>query len=70
VCFRLRGDDSANEKLLAGLNDSGALFLTHTRVRGAFTLRLAVGGPATRDEHVAAAWERIAAAATEVLAGA
>jgi aromatic-L-amino-acid decarboxylase len=70
VCFRLRGDDAPNEKLLARLGDSGALFLTHTRVRGAFTLRMALGGAQTRDEHVERAWARIAATADEVLTGA
>jgi aromatic-L-amino-acid decarboxylase len=61
VCFRLRGDDAPNADLLARLNASGALFLTHTRVRGAFTLRMALGGTQTRLEHVEAAWKRIAA---------
>jgi aromatic-L-amino-acid decarboxylase len=59
VCFRLRGDDAPNEELLARLNDSGELFLTHTRVRGAYTLRMALGGAQTRDEHVELAWKRI-----------
>jgi aromatic-L-amino-acid decarboxylase len=59
VCFRLRGDDGPNEELLARLNASGELFLTHTRVRGAFTLRMAVGGTQTRLEHVELAWKRV-----------
>jgi aromatic-L-amino-acid decarboxylase len=67
VCFRLRGYDVPNEELLARLNASGDLFCTHTRVRGAFTLRMALGGTQTRDEHVELAWKRIAATATEVL---
>ena len=41
------------------LNRSGALYLTHTRLDGRLVLRLAVGAPATRAEHVVAAWERI-----------
>jgi aromatic-L-amino-acid decarboxylase len=63
VCFRLRGDDAPNEALLAELNASGLLYLTHTRVRGAFTLRIALGGVQTRLEHVERAWKQIAAAA-------
>jgi aromatic-L-amino-acid decarboxylase len=56
ICFRLRGDDSANRELLDAVNATGRVFLSHTRVRGAFALRLAIGGTATRGEHVAAAW--------------
>ena len=41
------------------LNESGALYLTHTVLDGRFVLRLAVGAPATRREHVEAAWDRI-----------
>jgi aromatic-L-amino-acid decarboxylase len=59
VCFRLRGPDEPNERLLAVLNASGRVYLSHTVVRGAFTLRLAIGGTATRYEHVAAAWDHI-----------
>jgi aromatic-L-amino-acid/L-tryptophan decarboxylase len=59
VCFRLRGPDGPNETLLHRLNDSGTLYLTHTRVRGAFTLRLAVGATLTQPRHVEAAWDTI-----------
>jgi aromatic-L-amino-acid decarboxylase len=59
VCFRLRGADEPNERLLERLNASGALFLTHTRLDGKFVLRLATGGTYTEERHVAAAWRRI-----------
>lgn len=59
VCFRLRGPDEPNQRLLDALNASGRVYLSHTVVRGAFTLRLAIGGTATRYEHVAAAWDDI-----------
>jgi len=63
VCFRLRGDDAPNERLLNRLNDSGALHLTHTRLDGRYVLRLAIGGTYTTRRHVAAAWDRIRAEA-------
>jgi aromatic-L-amino-acid/L-tryptophan decarboxylase len=63
VCFRLRGEgadaDAATEALLRRLNDSGAVYLTHTRVRGRYTLRLAIGGTLTERRHVAAAWDLV-----------
>ena len=63
VCFRLRGDDGANEVLLRRLNDSGEVYLTHTRVNGAYTLRVAVGGTWTQQRHVERAWRSIREAA-------
>jgi aromatic-L-amino-acid decarboxylase len=59
VCFRLRGDDGPNERLLARLNAGGRVFLTHTRVNGAYALRLAIGSPATEAAHVHEAWRLI-----------
>jgi aromatic-L-amino-acid decarboxylase len=59
VCFRLRGSDGANERLLERVNATGALYLTHTKLAGRYTLRLAVGGTYTQERHVAAAWQRI-----------
>ena len=41
------------------LNESGALYLTHTRLDDRLVLRLAVGSPATRPEHIERAWARI-----------
>jgi aromatic-L-amino-acid decarboxylase len=63
ICFRHVGGDEANEQLLARLNRSGALYLTHTRLDGKFTLRLCVGQTYTEARHVAQAWQRIQAEA-------
>ena len=59
VCFRHRAGDAFNQTLMDRLNQSGALYLTHTRLDDRLVLRLAVGVPATRREHVEAAWGRI-----------
>jgi aromatic-L-amino-acid decarboxylase len=59
ICFRLRGGDQANQDLMAQLNGSGDLYLTHTRLDGKFTLRLCVGQTHTEARHVQRAWERI-----------
>lgn len=69
VCFRLRGDDATNEALLERVNASGRVLLTHTRVRGRHTLRLAVGSPQTTQAHVDEAWELLSHAADELTAG-
>jgi aromatic-L-amino-acid/L-tryptophan decarboxylase len=66
VCFRLNGEDGPNEDLLRAVNATGRCLLTHTRVAGRHVLRLAVGAPATREEHVDEAWRIIQEAATAV----
>jgi aromatic-L-amino-acid decarboxylase len=67
VCFRLRAGDEANQELLRRLNATGELSLTHTRVRGRYVLRLAIGAPATESRHVEAAWRLIQDTATDLL---
>ncbi|PNW88416.1 hypothetical protein CHLRE_01g028423v5 [Chlamydomonas reinhardtii] len=68
VCFRLRDvPREVNAALLAQLNAGGRLFLIHTELAGAYTLRLAVGSASTQLQHVTAAWEAVAAAADVVL---
>ena len=48
------------------INDSGKLFLTHTRLDDQFVLRLAIGQTYTEQRHVEAAWDVIRAAAADV----
>jgi aromatic-L-amino-acid decarboxylase len=63
VCFRLRGDDARNERLLERLNASGRLCLTHTKLNDRYVLRLCVGQTHTEERHVRAAWDMIRAEA-------
>jgi aromatic-L-amino-acid decarboxylase len=51
--------DRLNQTLLETLNDSGRLYLTQNRVRGAYALRLSIGQTTTEQRHVEAAWEAI-----------
>lgn len=66
VCFRHRAGDEFNRRLLETLNRSGRLYLTHTVLGGRYALRFCVGQSHTEARHVAAAWERIRAAAAEL----
>ena len=43
VCFRARGTDEFNAAPARAVNASGEVFLSHTRLDGRFTLRLAIG---------------------------
>jgi aromatic-L-amino-acid decarboxylase len=66
VCFRHRGGDGINQALLDRLNQSGALYLTHTKLDGKFTLRMSIGQTQTEAHHVAQAWQRIQGVAAEL----
>jgi aromatic-L-amino-acid decarboxylase len=46
-----------NEKLMNAVNETGKVFLTHTKLNGQFTIRLVVSGLRTEEKHVKLAWE-------------
>ena len=49
--------DALNERLLQAVNSTGEVFLSHTRLDGRFSIRLAVGHVRTEERHVRRAWE-------------
>lgn len=66
VCFRFRPAglneeevNRLNEKLNHLLNDSGKIYLTHTSLRGKYTLRMVTAQTNVTLEHVERAWELI-----------
>ncbi len=67
VCFRAHpiglDDDEAlnrlNETLMNRVNSRGQVFLSHTKLRGRYTIRLAIGNLYTGAEQIAAAWEQL-----------
>ncbi len=66
ICFRHKGGDEVNERILQELNKSGELFLTHTKLNGKVTLRLCVGQTYTEAHHVRRAWEKISRVTQEL----
>ncbi len=71
VCFRgLPGEstdlgviDVFNERLLEAVNNSGSIFISHTKLDGRYALRLAIGNLHTAETHVAGAWSLLQAEA-------
>ena len=49
--------DDLNLRLMDAVNRTGEVFLSHTRLRDRFTIRLAVGNLRTQSRHVERAWE-------------
>jgi len=52
-------------KLLSAVNAAGPVFLSHTKLRGRFVLRLAIGNLRTMEKHVKQAWKLICSAAVQ-----
>jgi aromatic-L-amino-acid/L-tryptophan decarboxylase len=68
VCFRARPRGRTwteleltrlNEAIMARLNGSGEVFISHTVLGGRFTLRVAIGNLGTTAHHVARMWELV-----------
>jgi aromatic-L-amino-acid/L-tryptophan decarboxylase len=66
VCFRANPKgyptdklNELNEKLLNEINSTGKLFIVHTKLNGAFTIRLVISGIRQEERHVVEAWNLI-----------
>jgi aromatic-L-amino-acid decarboxylase len=59
VCFRRNASDDENEGIVARLNRSGELFLSHTRLDGRYVVRLAIGNERTTEDDVRRAWDAL-----------
>lgn len=64
VCFRAHPqglDDEEtlnkyNEDLMNAVNETGQIFISHTKLQGRYTLRLAIGNIRTQEKHIKQAW--------------
>ena len=64
VCFRfhppeINSEDELNElneRLMNNINDTGKLFISHTKIEGKFIIRLSVSGLRTEEKNVKNAW--------------
>lgn len=63
VCFRYRKEgaseeqlNESNQTLIAKINDSGEAYLTHTKIKGKYTIRLVIGQTYVEQRHVDKTW--------------
>ena len=72
VCFRWRpvgrdltdqAIDDANAAIMDAVNRTGEVFLSHTRLGGRFTIRVAIGNLRTETRHIERAWQLLRGAA-------
>ena len=68
VCFRWIGSDEENAAIMERVNDSGQIFLSHTKLDDRFVLRLAIGNARTSEADVSLAWDVLREAAAAVSA--
>ena len=73
VCFRFRppmmSNDEANrlnEKINHALNDTGKIYLTHTKVDGSYVLRMVTAQTTLTEKHVMDAWKLIRETASAI----
>lgn len=66
ICFRYcpQGHTEAelnriNEHLIHRLNNSGEVYLTHTKINGRYTLRMVIGQTYVQQRHIDKAWKLI-----------
>ncbi len=58
--------DEANAAIMDAVNRTGEVFLSHTRLGGVFTIRVAIGNLRTEPRHVERAWTLLREAAADV----
>jgi aromatic-L-amino-acid decarboxylase len=59
VCFRKKGGDEENRKLVERVNATGKAFLSHTALGGRYVIRFAIGNMRTTRDDVRQAWDLI-----------
>jgi len=67
VCFRLKPETGLSEDVLnqlnaqfiEAINQTGKIFISHTKLNGKFTLRFVVGQTNTEHHHIEKAWQII-----------
>jgi aromatic-L-amino-acid/L-tryptophan decarboxylase len=67
ICFRAHPQgmndeaqlEALNERLLNRINATGHFFLSHTKLHGKFTIRIAIGNLHTTDQDVRNLWDEI-----------
>jgi aromatic-L-amino-acid/L-tryptophan decarboxylase len=75
ICFRAHPQeindenslDELNNNLMNKINETGKLFLSHTKLNNKFVIRITIGSIRTNETHVLNAWELIQNTLKEIL---
>ncbi|MBZ5647502.1 MAG: amino acid decarboxylase [Acidobacteriia bacterium] len=66
VCFRYKGSDDDNRRIVERVNDSGKAYISQTVLNGRIVVRIAIGNLGTTWDDVAQCWELVRAAAKPI----
>jgi aromatic-L-amino-acid decarboxylase len=74
VCFRYHPNEISDEtklekfnaQIIERINATGELFLSHTKLNGRYTIRIAIGNIATTEKHIKRLWELLKAEADKL----
>jgi len=66
VCFKLKGSNDLNRKLLDSINDSGRLHMVPTYMKGEYVIRMALCAEKATEEDMEAAWQIIQEFASKI----
>lgn len=58
--------DELNEAIIAAVNASGVAFVSHTRLHGHYTIRIAIGNIRTSEAHITRVWDMMCELSTRL----
>ena len=67
VCFRLKGTNELNQRLIKNINDDGKIFMTQAKLNEKFILRFAITGVPGKLEDITFAFKNIVEQANNIL---
>lgn len=59
ICFRYRGSNEDNMRLMNEINNTGKIYLTHTKLNEKVYLRMSIAQTNTEEIHIKEAWDLI-----------
>jgi hypothetical protein len=66
ICFRHKNGDAFNEKLLMKMNESGKMYMTHTKLNNQYIIRFSIGATTSSINSLKETWNYIVKCAREI----
>ena len=66
ICFRHKNGDAFNEKLLMKMNESGKMYMTHTKLNNQYVIRFSIGATTSSINSLKETWNYIVKCAREI----
>ena len=66
ICFRHKNGDQFNERLLNRMNESGKMYMTHTKLNNQYVIRFSIGAITSSIEHLKETWDYVVNYASKI----